>query len=136
MESELTVGESYIKVSKADGHHCEPRTFLGVSTGGYLQFVGSEPGQIISESSVCWTFYKVGDAALPPPVEIPSGWVEGAGGYYDPVAAAAERKRFEERIATVAAAAPAAAAPAADAPAAVAVATADAAAAAADAPTQ
>jgi hypothetical protein len=102
MESELTVGASYIKVHKVNGHHAAPRRFLGVSEGGYVQFAGAEAGQIMSESPSCWTFYKVGDAALPAPVTVPAGWVEGAGGFYDPVAAAAERKRFEERFAALA----------------------------------
>ncbi len=112
MQSELVVGASYIKVHKVSGHHAAPRRFLGVSEGGYIQFAGAEAGQIMSESPSCWSFYKVGDAALPPPVEIPAGWVEGTGGFYDPVAAAAERKRFEEERFT--ALAPAAAAPVAD----------------------
>jgi len=108
MDSDLTVGDVYIKVHKVDGHHSEPRTFLGVSVNGYIQFAGAEPGQIMSESPACWIFYKVGDAALPAPVQVPAGWVEGAGGFYDPVATAAERKRFEDRIAASVAAAPAA----------------------------
>jgi len=107
MQSELVVGASYIKVHKVNGHHATPRRFLGVSEGGYVQFAGAEAGQIMSESPSCWSFYKVGDAALPAPVTVPAGWVEGAGGFYDPVAAAAERKRFEERFAALAPAAPA-----------------------------
>ena len=102
MQSELVVGASYIKVHKVNGHHATPRRFLGVSEGGYVQFAGAEAGQIMSESPSCWSFYKVGDAALPAPVTVPAGWVEGAGGFYDPVAAAAERKRFEERFAALA----------------------------------
>ena len=118
MQSELTVGAAYIKVHKVSGHHGPVRTFIGVSEGGYVQFAGAEAGQIMSESPSCWSFYKVGDAALPAPVTVPAGWVEGAGGFYDPVAAAAERKRFEERFAALAtpaaAAAPAPAVEAAD----------------------
>ena len=38
----------------------------------------------MSESPTCWTFYKLGDPTLPSPIKVPTGWVEGAGGYYNP----------------------------------------------------
>ena len=80
----LVAGSSYIKVEKRTGRQAKPRVFVEVSESGYLLFVGDEPGAIMSESCDVWDFYLVNDPALPAPVLIPDGWVERAGGFFDP----------------------------------------------------
>ena len=74
----LVVGNKYVN-HDSRGHQTDPRTFLGISENGYVQFVGPLEGQIMSMSADVWTFYV--PEAAPIPNVVPDGWVELAGGF-------------------------------------------------------
>lgn len=77
-------GKSYVKVHKEKGYQYGPREFIGVTEFGYYTFVGSQEGQIMSESPEIWNFYLIDDESLPIVVTYPDGYVEGPNGPHKP----------------------------------------------------
>jgi hypothetical protein len=80
--NQLVEGTLYIKIHIQNGHQFPARKFLGMSEFGYAKFELTTDSYT-SESPELWKFYSADSTDLPIPVAVPSGWVEGANGYFD-----------------------------------------------------